>query len=177
MSQATLRRETAGLVQLAEDDLSSLWRLIDRGEATARDALNDLLPDIIFTYGQAGVALAADWYDDQRDRRGARGGFTAIPIEPSDRGAASLVGWALNEARDDDSLRTLIAGGTQRRITDHQRLTITGSSIADPGAQGWLRVGTGECDWCQQYLDGEVRTVAYDFGAHDWCQCTAVPAF
>ena len=38
---------------------------------------------------------------------------------------------------------------------------------------------TGACKsgWCDQYLDGEVRTVAYDFPAHDNCNCSAVPAF
>lgn len=176
MAQATLRRETAKVVSLADGDLTRLWRLVADG-ASAETALRDLLPAIVTEYGQVGAALAAEWYDEQRAKAGARGRFTAIPVEPSDRGAQALVGWALATATDDDSLKQLILGGTQRRILDHARLTITRSSIEDRAAQGWVRVGVGECDWCQQYLDGEVRAVAYDFPAHDFCACTAIPAW
>lgn len=173
----SLRRETAGLVRLAERDLSALWLLVERGEADAREALHDLLPAIILTYGEAGAAMAADWYDDRRERQEVRRRFTASPIPADDRGAAALIGWALTEARDDTTLRTLVAGGMQRRIAAHQRLTVTSSSVADPAAQGWVRVGRGDCDWCAQYLDGVVRTVAYDFDAHDWCKCDAEPVW
>ena len=178
MSLATLRRETNGLVRLADRDLTALWQLVSDG-ASADTALHDLLPAIVTTYGQAGATLAADWYDDQRDRAGVRGRFIAEPLDATDRGAHALVGWALAEATDDVGLKTLILGGTQRRIADHIRLTITNSSVADPRAQGWVRVGAGgNCDWCSQYLDGEVHTVAgYDFDAHDNCNCSVTPAF
>jgi hypothetical protein len=75
--------------------------------------------------------------------------------------------------------QTLILGGTQRRIANFARLTVMGSSVADPQAQGWVRVGVGACKsgGCDQYLDGEVRSVAYDFPAHDNCNCHAEPAF
>lgn len=173
---ATLQRETAGLVRLAENDLTALWRIVAQG-APAEVALHDLLPAIVRTYGEAGAAVAADWYDDQRDKAGVRRRFSAIPVEADDRGSHALIGWALTEARDDSTLKALIVGGVQRRVADHVRMTVTGSSDADPAAQGWVRVGSGECDWCQQYLDGEVRTVAYDFPAHDNCNCTAQPAW
>lgn len=176
MAQATLRREAAKIVRLADGDLTRLWRLVADG-ASAETALRDLLPAIVTEYGQVGAALAAEWYDEQRLKAGARGAFTAIPTAAGDRGAQSLVGWALATATDDSSLKQLILGGTQRRILDHARLTITQSSVQDRAAQGWVRVGVGECDWCQQYLDGEVRSVAYDFPAHDFCNCEAVVAF
>lgn len=176
MAQATLRRETAKIVRLADGDLTRLWRLVADG-ASAETALRDLLPAIVTEYGQVGAALAAEWYDEQRLKAGVRGSFAAIPAEATDRGAHALIGWALNTATDDSTLKTLILGGVQRRIVDHSRLTITRSSIEDRAAEGWVRVGAGECDWCQQYLDGEVRTVAYDFPAHDNCQCEAVVAF
>ena len=174
----SLRSETATLVRLAERDLARLWRLVAQG-ADAGEALNDLLPAIVTEYGAAGAAMAAQWYDEQRDKAEARGRFAAVPIEAEDRGARALIGWALATATTDATLRTLILGGTQRRIADHVRTTITGSSVADPAAQGWIRVGIGEtCPWCRQYLDGEVRTVAgYDFDAHDNCDCGVIPAF
>jgi hypothetical protein len=173
---ATLRRETAQIVDLADRDLTRLWRLVEDG-AAAEVALRDILPAIVTEYGTIAAAAAAEWYDAERERAEARGRFTAVPLEANDRGAHALIGFALTAATDDTSLRTLILGGTQRRIADHQRLTITSSSVADPAADGWIRVGRGECDWCKQYLDGEVRHVPYDFNAHDNCNCGAVPAF
>lgn len=176
----TLRRETAGLVRLAERDLAALWRLISEG-ASAEVALRDLLPAVVMTYGQAGAALAADWYDDQRDKAGARGHFAAIPLEADDRGSHALIGWALSEARDDKSLATLISGGVQRRIADHARLTIAQSSVEDPAARGWQRVGSGDCTsgFCDMLIGrGAVYSEATaNFAAHDHCQCSAVPAW
>ena len=173
-----LRAETAQLVRLAEGDLSRLWRLVANG-AAADEALHDLLPAIVREYGSAGGALAAEWYDQQREKVGAAGRYFADPIPADDRGAHALVGAALKQATTDGALQVLILGGVQRRIADHLRLTVASNSVADRASQGWVRVGEGACKsgWCDQYLDGEVRTVAYDFPAHDNCNCSAVPAF
>lgn len=174
----SLRSDTAKLVRLADRDLSRLWRLIANG-AAADEALHDLLPAIVREYGAAGGAVAAEWYDQQREKVGARGRFTAIPVAPDDRGTHALVGWALTEAKDDASLQSMILGGTQRRIADHVRYTIAGSSVADPAARGWQRVGIGECEFCQMLIDrGAVYTEATaDFASHDRCNCAAEPAF
>lgn len=174
----TLQAETTKVVRLADRDLARLWRLVSDG-ASAEVALRDLLPAIVREYGSLGGALAAEWYDEQREKVGARGRFIAEPIAPDDRGAHALIGFALSTATDDAALHSLILGGVQRRVADHLRLTVANNAVADPAAQGWIRVGAGgSCDWCDQYLDGEVRTVAgYDFDAHDNCNCTTVPAF
>lgn len=175
----TLRAETAGLVRLVNRDLAALWRMVSNG-ASAEVALRDLLPSIVTEYGQAGAALAADWYDDQRDKVGARGRFDASPIEADDRGAQALIGWALTTATDDASLATLVAGGVQRRVADHVRLTIAGASVRDKAAQGWKRVGDGSsCPFCSMLLGrGAVYTEASaDFQSHDGCGCSAAPAW
>lgn len=179
MATQTLRRETNGLVRLADRDLSKLWRVIAQG-ASAEVALRDTLPAIVTTYGEAGSALAADYYDAEREKAHVRRRFSAIPLAAEDRGAQALIGAALSSAVNDTTLRAIIAGGVQRRIADHVRLTVANSSVADPSAFGWVRVGEGNCKsgWCDQYLDGEIRTVeGYDFPAHDNCQCSVVPAF
>jgi hypothetical protein len=178
MAPTSLRSETAGLVRLADRDLSRLWRLVADG-ANAEVALRDLLPSIVREYGQMGAATAAIWYDEQRAKAGVKGRFRAFPMKPSDRGADSLVGWALSKAQDDASLKTLIAGGTQRRIADHVRGTIMGSSVADPGAHGWQRVTAGGCSFCVMLESrGSVYSEASaDFASHDHCNCSAVPAF
>lgn len=173
-----LRSETNGLVALARGDLGRIWREV-AGGAPAPEILNDVLPALVTEYGEMGAAVAADWYDESRDVAGARRAFRAIPLGASDRGASSLIGWALTTATDDISLAALIAGGVQRRIADHVRLTVTSSSVADPSAKGWRRVGDGDtCEWCHQYLDGEVHYIeGYDFPAHDSCGCGVEPVW
>lgn len=175
----SLRAETVEVVRLADRDLSRVWRLIANG-AAPDEALRDLLPAIVREYGSVGAALGAEWYDDQRQRAEVRGRFAALPIEADDRGAQALVGWALSEAKDDASLKTLVLGGVQRRIADHVRYTVIGSSIQDPGARGWQRVGDGSpCDFCSMLLNrGAVYTEASaEFEAHDHDQCGAAPAW
>lgn len=175
----SLRSETDQLVSLANRDLTRIWGLVANG-AAADEALFDLLPAIVREYGAAGGALAAEWYDQQREKAGVRGRFTALPIEPDDRGAQALAGWALSTATDDGALRNLVLGGVQRRVSDHVRLTVAGSSVADPQARGWMRVGDGKsCEFCSMLLGrGAVYTEATaDFKSHDHCGCSAAPAW
>lgn len=173
-----LRRGVAALSGSASRDLARLWDQVSDA-AAAREALNDVLPGLVDTYGVAAAALAADWYDDLRDKVGPRRAFAAIPADVADTGTPALVGWALDKATDFAAFQTLIEGGTQRRIANFSRLTVTGSSIADPAARGWMRVGTGECDFCQMLLGrGAVYSEATaDFQSHDHCNCGAEPAF
>jgi hypothetical protein len=173
-----LRAETAKVVRLADVDLSRLWRMVTNG-ASAGEALHDLLPAIVREYGAVGGSLAAEWYDEQRAKAGARGRFYATPVAADDRGAHALVGWALTEANDNTTLETLILGGVQRRIADHVRYTVAGASVEDPGARGWQRVGAGGCDFCRMLIGrGAVYTEASaDFASHDHCGCSASPVF
>lgn len=174
----SLRSETAKVVDLANRDLSRLWRLVAAG-ASAGEALHDLLPAIVREYGALGGALAAEWYDEQREKAGVPRAFVAVPVAADDRGAHALVGWALKEATDDDSLQALILGGVQRRIADHVRYTVAGNSVADPAARGWQRIGSGECAFCAMLIGrGAVYSEATaDFASHDSCKCSAVPAW
>jgi hypothetical protein len=175
-----LRNSTNQLLGFAKRDLAALWREVSDA-AQARTALMDLLPAIVTTYGAAAATLAATWYDDAREKAAVRGSFTAIPVEPGDRGAQALAGWASSQANDLGSMQTLILGGLQRRIADNVRGTIAGSSIADPSAHGWAREGSGGCTsgFCDMLIArGAVYTEASaDFASHDHCQCFAVPAF
>lgn len=180
MAPTGLRSETDKLVRLADRDLQRLWRMVAQG-ASAEVALRDLLPAIVRQYGALGATLAAEWYDEQRDKAGVKGRFTGVPVDADDRGSQALVGWALTESTDDASLKTLILGGVQRRIADHLRYTVAGSAVADPQARGWQRVGNGGCTsgFCDMLIGrGAVYTEATaDFASHDHCQCSAVPAW
>lgn len=171
-----LRSDVALLAREAEHDLSALWRQADT-PAEVEAALRDILPGVVDAYGAAAATVAADWYDDLRDEIAARGRFTAIPTAIPDAGTQSLVGWALAEAKDLPGFQGLILGGTQRRIANHARLTVSQSSIADPAAVGWKRVGIPKCDFCSMLIGrGAVYTEASaDFESHDNCNCAAVP--
>ena len=178
-----LRSGTGALALLAERDLAALWRTVTTAEQAQR-LLEEALPGIVERYGSAAAALAADWYDDLRDELGVRGRFSAFPAEVGDRGTDALAGWGVGPlyAADPDwnAARTLVAGGLQRRIADVARETITGSSIEDPAADGWQRVGQGtSCTFCRMLIGrGSVYTEAgVEFGAHDHCNCGAAPAF
>lgn len=175
-STAQLRSDITLLADQAGRDLDALWRDVETALA-AEAALRDVLPDLIDVYGAAAATVAADWYDDLRDEVSPRGRFTAIPAEITDTGTQALVGWALDEATDFSAFQTLIQGGTQRRIANFSRLTVAGSSTADPAAVGWKRVGLGRCDFCRMLIGrGAVYTEATaDFEAHDNCNCSPAP--
>ena len=176
-----LRTDLTDLTNIARNDLRILFAQFNSGDE-ARDGLMDVLPRLVTLYGAAAATLAADYFDDVRDEVGAKGRFRAIPAEPVTGGLDALARWAVGPmfqaVPDSASALSLVAGGAQRGIADAARLTVVQSSLADPSAQGWVRVGHGECDWCQEYLDGEVHYVeGYDFAAHNNCGCTAEPAY
>lgn len=175
---AQLRRAVAELTRELGTDLTVVWRQVERA-ADAGTALNDILPALIEQYGLAAGALAANWYDDLRAKAETRGSFTAIPADIRDVGAHALVGWATTTATDYAAFQSLILGGSQRRVANFARQTVMGSSVADPSARGWQRVGIGECAFCQMLIGrGAVYTEATaDFQSHDHCNCQAEPAF
>jgi hypothetical protein len=173
------RREVRDLGIEAERDVAILWRSLDDARG-AKDALFDLLPEIVAAYHGAAAAAAADFYDDVREMAGARGRFTAVVLDPPrDMGTDELVKWALGAAKDNSTFQSLIVGGVTRRISNGARNVVTGSSIADPAASGWMRIGGGGCDFCAMLIGrGAVYSEAsVDFASHDHCNCGAAPAF
>lgn len=178
LSDRDLRQGLADLTDLAKRDLrDALARA--KTPIHARTILGDVMADLIDAYGTAAATLAADWYDDTRERLAISGAFTAIPAEINDTGAQALLGWALDSSTDLKTFETLTLGGYTRRILRFGRATVTRSSVADPGARGWQRTGAGECGFCRMLIG---RGAVYgestaDFASHDHCNCSAVPAF
>jgi hypothetical protein len=184
--QADYTHDLAGLVTLASDDLEVLFNQFDAVDADlVRDALAETLPGLSELYGSAAATLAANWYDDQRGAQGIRGAFQAIPAElPGPARLEALAGWAVSPLYQatPDRATTLVklSGGLQRIIANAGRDTITSSSVADPGAKGWKRIGVGrDCEFCRMLISrGSVYTEAsVKFVAHDHCNCGAAPAF
>lgn len=175
---AELRRGEQALARLAANDLAALWRQVSNA-VEARKALDDVLPNLIRTYGEAAASLAADWYDEARAAAAVSKSFTALPASLDEQGAHALSGWAADKGTTIEEVLTLAQGGMSRRIVDWSRQTVMGSALADPSADGWQRVGVGECDFCSMLIGrGAVYSEASaDFASHDHCRCSAVPAF
>lgn len=159
-----------------------MWSQVNTAEA-ARDALLDLLPQLVALYGAAAASLGADFYDDLREDDGVGGSFTAITAELDDMGADSLARWGVDPLfqpePDWERARVLVEGGLHERLANADRASLIDSALADPQADGWQRAGRGECPFCAMLISrGAVYTEAtVDFGAHDNCNCTVLPAW
>lgn len=152
-----------------------------------REVLMDVLPLLGETYGEAAAALAADFYYLSREEAGVPGYFEprVPPLPTADRWRTlSLWGTqSLIEGVGSDDLRTAaqntltrVSGGLKRSIFDQHRLTITDSSVADPQARGWRRVGDGkDCSFCRSLIaGGKIYTSPnVSFKSHDSCGCGA----
>lgn len=178
-----LRSGVESLATLAAADLRALWRQVDTAD-DARDALSDVLPALIATYGAAAATLTADWYDELREQAQAAGRFFAVVPDPGDEGAVELARWAVGPLyqaeRDWATARSKLEGGLQRRIANRSRTVVTRSTSADPAARGWQRNIVGDtCKFCVMLAGrGAVYTEATsDFRTHDGCDCYATPAF
>ena len=180
------RQAVADLTSLARRDLDAFWRLLEGLSAEqVRDALMDVLPELGGVYGDAAAALAADWYEDVREASQARGSFSPVLASPPEPARwEALARWGVTPlfAEQPDAATALaqVAGGLQRSIADQHRLTVVESSIADPAASGWRRVGVGDsCRFCRMLIDrGHVFTEATStFRSHDNCNCAASPSF
>ena len=149
------RRAIRDLNIQAQRDLLAVWRSSD-GDP---DALAAALAVVVQTYGGAAAALAADWYDELRADVGVRPGFRAVAPEPDDPGTLALIRWAAGEATNDGTFRSLVEGGVQKRITNYSRDVVMVSSVKDPQARGWMRIGNGACDFCAMLISrGAVYT-------------------
>lgn len=185
-TQSEARQGLIDLTELSRRELFAVWAVIaSMPPAQARPLLAEVLPEIGATYGTAAAALAADWYDDIRERAGAAGSFRAEPVEPASRARwLSLAAWGTKPLQGDipdyESALALIDGGLQRTVADQHRFTIVENSKRDKAAKGWRRVGVGEsCGFCQMLIDrGHVYTQSGAFfKSHDHCNCFAAPAF
>lgn len=166
------------MARLAGGDIDELFRQVsDARSPQLREALLDILPALVDTYGAASATLAADWYDELRDEAAATGRFSAIPADLRDTKVEGLVGWAMETAKSDDAFRMMIAGGMQKRIANAARATVMQSSTADPSAAGWKRIGVGSCAFCVMLIDRDVlyTEATADFASHEHCNCQAYP--
>lgn len=174
----------AALTLVTGAAVSAVSRLLGSLSGPAVDVRAGLLegvPALIGYYCDGSSALAADFYDDERERAGARGRFLAEPVV-LDRGEkiGRAVAWAsspLLEGSGDVSGR--LAQVVQLETARPYRDTITVNRARDPEATGWRRVASGGCGFCRMLAGrGAVyRSTSARFASHSHCQCTAQPVF
>ena len=180
--------DLAYLIGLADADLAGIWAGFGGDFQATLAGLIAMLPDLVGTYGSAATALGADWYEEARADAGVSGRFAAIPAALPDVGRTNaLAQWAMQlptgstgpSQFDPFAAEEKVKGGLQRIIANADRDTIIGSSVADPKARGWKRVGRGQCAFCSMLIArGAVYTESSArFASHDHCQCSAAPAW
>jgi hypothetical protein len=156
-----------------------------RGEGSPeqqRALLLDAVPEVIGYYSAGSSALAADFYDDERERSAPPKLYVAEPVI-ADRVVKirRAVAWAADPLFEDDEAKSSarLAEVVQLETSRPYRDTILENRRRDPSAAGWRRVTNGGCKLCRMladrgavYIDTTAR-----FAAHPSCKCTAQPVF
>jgi hypothetical protein len=147
-----------------------------------RAALLDAVPSVIAYYSDGSSALAADFYDDERERAGARGRFVAEPVV-ADRveKVRNGVAWAVQPLFEALNVtpQQRLAEVVQFEAARPYRDTITTNRRRDVESVGWRRVSSGGCSFCRMLAD-RGAVYAHDsarFASHPHCGCTAAPVF
>jgi hypothetical protein len=176
-SRAALALVTGAAVEAATRLLGSL----SGSPESKRTDLLGVVPEVIAYYSDGSSALAADFYDDERDAAGARGLYVAEPVI-LDRGRkiGNAIAWAAEPliTGDGDAVGRL-AEVVQLETARPYRDTITTNRQRDPAAVGWRRVSSGGCKFCRMLADrGAVfKESTARFASHENCNCTAQPVF
>ena len=176
-SRAALTLVTGSAVQAVQRILGSL----NGSPEAVRADLLDAVPAVIGYYADGSSALAADFYDDERERAAARGRFLSEPVV-LDRAEkiGRAVAWASQPLFDGSGdTATRLAEVVQLETARPYRDTITANRRRDPQAAGWRRVAAGGCSFCRMLADrGAVyREESARFASHTHCHCTAAPVF
>jgi hypothetical protein len=183
-SRAALQLVTGEALATAGD---LVGRLRGRPEVR-RLALLDSVPSLIGYYSDGSAALAADFYEEERELAGVRDRY---PVEPVvlDRVVKQRRGiaWATEPLFTDpevaDAAGLLVASRiaevVQLEVARPYRDTITQNRRRDPAAIGWRRITAGGCKLCRMLADrGAVyKESTARFAAHRLCHCTAQPVF
>jgi hypothetical protein len=147
-----------------------------------RADLLDAVPELIGYYTLGSSALAADFYDDERERASARGSFSAEPlIADRARKIGNAIAWATEPlfAPSDVTVLQRLAPVVQLETARPYRDTITTNRQRDPEAVGWRRIAADGCKFCR-LLAGRGAVYKHDtarFASHPNCHCTAQPVF
>ena len=178
-SRAALQLLTGAAVGTSLD----LLRRLNGSPEARRAALLDGVPEVVAYYSVGSAALAADFYEEEREVAGVRSRFLPEMVV-ADRTVKlrRAIAWASDPLFSDDEvsasgrLAEVVQLDTARPFRD----TITGNTVRDPDAVGWRRETSGVgCGFCRLLAaKGAIyRASTARFAAHDHCGCTAAPVF
>ena len=171
---------------LALTALADYWAQLDTQDADAtRDALLVFVPLLVAEYGEVAATVAADFYDEARDRSGVPGRFAASLGTPVDAEQVTRdVRWAVGPlysrtSPDPVSALGLLSQKVDERALQPGRDTIARSTRRDPAGPRWARVPVGKtCAFCLMlasrgatYRSEETAAGRY----HGHCDCTPAP--
>lgn len=177
-SKAALQLLSAAAVST----VTSLFGSVSGTPEQRRALLLDGVPDVIAYYSAGSSALAADFYDDERERAAPPKLYLAEPVV-MDRTVKirRAVVWASDPLFADDPATTAgrLADVVQLESARPFRDTVLTNRRRDPSAVGWRRVTGGGCKLCVMlasrgavYTDQTAR-----FATHTNCKCSAQPVF
>lgn len=179
------RESRAELKALTEASVTEAGGLLSRLTGTPeqrRLLLLDGVPGLIDYYAEGSAALAADFYDEQRDLAAVKQAYTTelVLVDRTVKIRRAIV-WAaepLFRGLEEDANKRL-AEVVQLESARPYRDTITTNQHKDPAAVGWKRITAGGCQLCRMlagrgavYKESTAR-----FATHPHCNCTAAPVF
>lgn len=175
----------AALVLLTSSAVSTAQRLFagTSGSPEARRLqLLEGVPEVISYYSEGSAALAADLYDDERERAGVTDAYAASTVV-NDRVVKIRRGiaWAADPlfGEDDGATPARLAEIVQLESARPFRDTITTNRQRDPQSVGWKRVTSGGCAFCRMLASrGAVyKEATAHFASHPHCNCSVAPVF
>lgn len=173
------------IADYAADDLRRLFASFDLSSPDrVRDALLEVVPQLVQEYGDLAAVVAAEWYEEVRD---APGTFQArLGRSAAEEAVVGNVRYAARHLYTDDPAATIdvLHGAMQRHIAYSGRDTIARSAGADPARPRYARVPAGgrTCAFCEMVASrGFVYASAKHAGEfekyHDDCNCQIVPSW
>ena len=169
-----------------------LFRSLTGRPSSLREQLLEGVPEVVAHFTLGSSALAADFYDDERERAGAAGRFVAEPIVWGDdlEKFRARIAWSVEPLFDGDQATTedRLAEVVKFETAQANRDTVLENRRRDPESVGWRRVASSDaCKFCQMlaargavYRHDTVRFAAHGKkanGSGGTCKCTAWPAF
>lgn len=149
-----------------------------------RLALLETVPALIAYYSDGSSALAADFYEEERDLAGVRSRFAVQPIvQERTAEQRAAVAWAAAPLFDealDVTVESRLAGVVQIETARPFRDTVTQNARLDPDAAGWRRIANpSACKFCVMLAGrGAVyKRPTVQFASHENCFCSAQPVW
>lgn len=181
----TARESRAALLLLTNQAVATGRRLLTgtSGNPEARRLeLLDGTPELISYFTDGSAALAADFYEDQRELANVPDRY--VPdLVVADRTVKirRAIAWSAEPlfAGDELTASSRLAEVIQLETARPYRETILANRRQDPESVGWRRISAGGCPFCRMLADkGAIfKEDTSRFAAHENCHCTAEPVF